>query len=189
MRICGGTAKGRALKFPARCTERPTTDFLREAFFNILGACVGQSFLDLFAGAGTVGLEALSRQAGKAVFVEKNKDLIAVIKKNAALCGYLDQCQIVQGDVQSVLRSFYFQKYKFDVIFADPPYNKGHIDATLKTFTENPVSGEDGLMVLQHSIRENPSFLPEGWFVTEQRKYGDNALTFIRMAAYDRTEI
>ncbi|MBP7232500.1 MAG: 16S rRNA (guanine(966)-N(2))-methyltransferase RsmD [Syntrophaceae bacterium] len=181
MRICAGEAKGRLLKFPAGSRQRPTTDFLKEALFNILGSPAGQSFLDLFAGSGSVGLEALSRKAGEAVFVEIRKELYGVIWKNAALCGYLEKCRIVQGDVQSVLQNLNHRKCRFDVIFADPPYNRGFIGRTLKALELNPVLREDGVMVFQHSIREYPSPLPEGWFVADQRKYGENGLTFIRM--------
>lgn len=181
MRISGGEAKGRTLNFPSRSTERPTTDFLREALFNILPSPADQSFLDLFAGSGSVGLEAASRQARAVTFVEKSKALVAVIRENAAGCGYSDQCLIIHADIQSALRDLYGRGCKFDMIFADPPYNQGRIGETMQLLKEYPVLQEDGFIILQHSIREQLKPLPEGWLMTDQRRYGDNLITFIRM--------
>jgi len=182
MRISGGEAKGRTLSFPSRSTQRPTTDFLREALFNLLGLPANQSFLDLFAGSGSVGLEALSRKAGKVTFVEKSKVLIGVIRENVSSCGYSERCFIIHADIRSALRGLYLKKCRFNVIFADPPYNQGFIGETLKVLKEYPVLQEEGgIIVLQHSIREQLTPLTEGWTVADQRKYGDNLLTFIRM--------
>jgi len=181
MRISGGEAKGRILNFPSRSTQRPTTDFLREALFNLLGSPADQSFLDLFAGSGSVGLEALSRQAKWAVFVEKSKILSGVIRENISSCGYSEKCLIIQADIESALRDLYRGKCRFDVIFADPPYNQGYIGETLQVLNEYPVLQADGILVLQHSSREKLPSLPDGWSLADQRKYGDNLLTFIRM--------
>ena len=180
MRISGGEAKGRTLKFPSRSTQRPTTDFLRETLFNILGSLADQLFLDLYAGSGSVGLEAASRKAKKVVFVEKNRDLIATIRENVSLCGYADRCMIIHADVQTALRDLYRQKSGFDVVFADPPYNKGFIGETIRLLAQYPVLGENGFVVLQHSIKEQPVFSTE-WLIIDQRKYGDNLLTLLRM--------
>ena len=180
MRISGGEAKGRKLKFPSRSTQRPTTDFLRETLFNLLGSPADLVFLDLYAGSGAVGLEAASRKAKKVVFVEKNRDLIGAIRKNVSLCGYEDRCIIIHADIQTALRDLYRKKIGFDVIFADPPYNKGFIGETLRLLAQYPVFGENGFVVLQHSIKEQPVLSTE-WFITDQRKYGDNLLTLLRM--------
>jgi len=183
MRISGGEAKGRTLIFPSRSTQRPTTDFLRQAIFNLLGLPVDQNFLDLFAGSGSVGLEALSRHAKMVVFVEKSKVLIGVIRENVSSCGYSEKCVVIHADIQSALRDLYRKKCRFNVIFADPPYNQGLIGETLKGLKEYPVLQEGGIIVLQHSIREQLAPLSDGWSVTDQRKYGDNLLTFIRMGS------
>jgi len=180
MRISGGEAKGRTLKFPSWSTQRPTTDFLRETLFNLLGSPEDLVFLDLYAGSGSVGLEAASRKAKQVVFVEKNRDLIGVIRKNVSLCGYEDRCMIIHADVQTALRDLYRKRNGFDVIFADPPYNKGFIGETLQLLAQYPVFGENGFVVLQHSIKEQPVLSAE-WFITDQRKYGDNLLTLLRM--------
>jgi 16S rRNA (guanine966-N2)-methyltransferase len=153
---------------------------LRETLFNLLGSPADLVFLDLYAGSGSVGLEAASRKAKKVVFVEKNRDLIGVIRKNVSLCGYEDRCMIIHADVQTALRDLNRKRSGFDVIFADPPYNKGFIGETLQLLAQYPVFGENGFVVLQHSIKEQPVLSME-WFITDQRKYGDNLLTLLRM--------
>ena len=181
MRISGGEAKGRTIKFPSQSTQRPTTDFLREALFNILELPTDQHILDLFAGSGSVGLEALSRQAKSVTFVEKNKILVDVIRENVSMCGYSEKSLLLQADVQSALRDLYKKKCRYDVIFADPPYNQGLIGDTISWLAKYPVWQEGGIIVLQHSIREQLPELLDGWSVEDQRKYGDNYLSFIRM--------
>jgi 16S rRNA (guanine966-N2)-methyltransferase len=154
-----------------------------------LGSPADQFFLDLFAGSGSVGLEAASRQAKTVAFVEKSKALIGVIRDNVSLCGYSEKCLVIHADIQSALRDLYGKKCRFDVIFADPPYNRGMISETLKVLKEYPVLQRGGIIVLQHSVREKLTPLPDGWSVADQRKYGDNLLTFIRMAVHDAREI
>ena len=183
MKISGGEARGRTLNFPSRSTQRPTTDFLREALFNILRLPEDQSFLDLFAGSGSVGLEAASRKAKEVVFVEKRKSLIGVIRDNASSCGYSEKCLIIQADIKSALRDLYRKQHSFDVIFADPPYNEGFVEETLNTLAACPVLHQGGIIVIQHSIRESINSFPDGWSLADQRKYGDNILTFIRMGS------
>jgi 16S rRNA (guanine966-N2)-methyltransferase len=181
MRISGGEAKGRILHFPSRSNQRPTTDFLRETLFNLLESPADQLFLDLFAGSGSVGLEAASRQARTVVFVEKSKTLAQVIRDNVSLCGYSEKCLIIQADIEWALSELYQKKCRCDVIFADPPYNQGHIKETLNVLKEYPVLQIDGIIVLQHSVREKLPSLSDGWSLADQRKYGDNLLTFIRV--------
>lgn len=180
MRITGGEAKGRTLNFPSRSVQRPTTDFLRSALFNLLGSPADQNVLDLFAGSGSVGLEALSRNARAVTFVEKSKILAGVIRENAVLCGYPDKCRVICADIQTALRDLYCHKQRFDLAFADPPYNQGLIGETIRALKEYPVLQEDGMLALQHSIREALPAM-DGWSLTDQRKYGDNYLSFIRM--------
>jgi 16S rRNA (guanine966-N2)-methyltransferase len=154
---------------------------LRETLFNLLERPVDQSFLDLFAGSGSVGLEALSRKAKSVTFVEKNKILIDVIRENVSTCGYSEKCLLVHADVQSALRDLYKKKCGYNVVFADPPYNQGLIGETISWLMKYIVLQEGGIIALQHSIREPLPELEDGWSVEDQRKYGDNYLSFIRM--------
>jgi 16S rRNA (guanine966-N2)-methyltransferase len=188
MRIIGGMVKGRALHFPAGSKERPTSDFLREALLNLLGSVSGKLFLDLFAGSGSVGLEAASRGAKEVYFIEKNKILAAVAQKNIENCGFEKKCRIINTDVRSGLNDLFKKKCKFDIIFADPPYNNGLVETTMKLLKEYPVFSQGALMVIQHSTREDlGSFLAESvygeavWHQIDQRKYGDNAISFLKM--------
>jgi 16S rRNA (guanine966-N2)-methyltransferase len=182
MRIIGGEARGRTLHFPSGSKERPTSDFLREALFNLLGSMQDKTFLDLFAGSGSVGLEAASRGAQGVFYVEKNKHLIEVIKKNIQTCCLDNNCRIIAGDIEFGLRDLFRKKYEFDIIFADPPYNRDLVEATLKSLSKYQVLRKDGIIVIQHSIKEKFN-KPEGdnIYQTDQRKYGDNALTFLKM--------
>lgn len=181
MRITGGDAKGRTLKFPSGSVQRPTSDFLRQALFNILESPAERFFLDLFSGSGAVGLEAASRKASSVVFVEKSKPLAGVIRDNISLCGFTDVCEVIHADVRSVLRDLYDKSMRFDVIFADPPYNRGFVGETIAALGRYRLLPEGGIIVFQHSIRESIPSLPEAWIFSDQRSYGDNSLTFIRM--------
>jgi 16S rRNA (guanine966-N2)-methyltransferase len=182
MRIIGGDVRGRTLHFPSGSKERPTSDFLRETLFNLLGSLQDKTFLDLFAGSGSVGLEAASRGAQHVFFVEKNKHLAEVIKKNIQTCCLDKNCRIIAGDIESGLRDIFRKKCKFDIIFADPPYNRNLVEATLKYLSKHQVLRKDGVIVIQHSIKEK-FCKPEddNIYQIDQRKYGDNALTFLKM--------
>ena len=182
MRIIGGEVKGRILSFPSRSKERPTSDFLREALFNLLGYLQNKTFLDLFAGSGSVGLEAASRGAQGVYFVEKNKHLVEVIKKNIQTCCFGIKCRIIAGDIEFGLRDLFRKKNEFDIIFADPPYSQNLVEETLKSLSKYNVLKEDGVIVIQHSIKENfTELVDDNIYQTDQRKYGDNALTFFKM--------
>jgi 16S rRNA (guanine966-N2)-methyltransferase len=182
MRIIGGEARGRTLHFPSGSKERPTSDFLREALFNLLGSMRDKAFLDLFAGSGSVGLEAASRGAQGVFYVEKNKHLVEVIKKNIETCCLDKNSRIIAGDIEFGLRELFRKKYEFDVIFADPPYNRDLVETTLKYLSKYRILGKDGIIVIQHSTREKFSKSEDdNIYQTDQRKYGDNALTFLKM--------
>jgi 16S rRNA (guanine966-N2)-methyltransferase len=182
MRIIGGKAKGKTLCFPSGSRERPTSDFLREALFNLLGSLEDITFLDLFAGSGSVGLEAASRGANKVCFVERNIKLAEVIKKNIQTCCQDKTCCIITAEIEYALRDLFKNRREYDIIFADPPYNNGLVLITLNLLKKYQIFKEDGVIVIQHSIRENfAESVVENIHMEDQRKYGDNALTFLKM--------
>ena len=188
MRIIGGMAKGRMLNFPAGSKDRPTSDFLREALLNLLGDVVDKLFLDLFAGSGSVGLEAASRGAKEVCFIEKDKILASIAQKNIDSCGFENKCRVINADVRSGLSDLCKKNCKFDIVFADPPYNKGLVETTIKLLKKYPVFKQDALIVIQHSTREDlNSVLAESvsgetvWQQIDQRKYGDNAISFLKV--------
>ena len=182
MRIIGGEARGRTLHFLSGSKERPTSDFLREALFNILGSLQGNSFLDLFAGSGSVGIEAASRGAREVFFIERNKKIASIVQKNIDGCGFKERCRLLNVDAGNGLHDLNKKKYKFDVIFADPPYDKGLAGETIKLLNEHPVFGAEVTVVIQHSTREDfISQIGDRFVLKDQRKYGSNVLTFLKM--------
>ncbi|MEN6376088.1 MAG: 16S rRNA (guanine(966)-N(2))-methyltransferase RsmD [Smithella sp.] len=190
MRVVGGKAKGRTIQFPSASRERPTSDFLRENLFNILGSVTDKSFLDLFAGSGSVGIEAASRGAKEIVLIEKDKTIAAVAQKNVIACNLDNICRIIARDVRAGLSDLFKNKNKFDIVFADPPYNRGLVEVAIKLLKEKPVFTEEAIVVIQHSTREDvESLLDEKLILTDQRKYGDNALTFLKWSAHDTRQI
>lgn len=182
MRIIGGKARGRIIQFPSSSRERPTSDFLREALFNLLGPVQEKSFLDLFAGSGSVGIEAASRGAKEIILIEKNKKIAEVAQKNIVVCGLDEKCRIIARDIGAGLCGLFKNKCKFDIVFADPPYSRGLVGETIKLLKENPVFTEESVVIIQHSVREDvASLLDNKSILKDQRKYGDNALTFLKM--------
>src|ERR1700690_2545278 len=120
MRVTGGTGRGRPLKAPAGSRVRPTSDKVKQALFNILGERVVDSlFLDLFAGAGGIGIEALSRGAGRVVFVDASRASLNVVNQNIAQTGFEERSQAVLSKVESFLKK---PLGSYDIVFLDPPY-------------------------------------------------------------------
>lgn len=170
------------MTFPSGSRERPTSDFLRETLFNLLGSVEKKIILDLFAGSGSVGLEAASRGADKVYFVEKDARLAAIIKKNIEDCRLEKNCLVSRGDVESSLRELCRRQSKIDIIFADPPYNRGMVEKILVALKKYNVFHEKSLLVIQHSVKENFTEVPvDDMQITNRRKYGDTALTFLEM--------
>ena len=139
MRIITGSARGCRLKTPKGQETRPTSDRVKESLFNILGQKVsGRHVLDIFAGTGNLGLEALSRDAADACFVDQAT--AALIKENAAHAHLLERAEVHGGDVFAELSRFARAGRSFDLIFCDPPYHKGLFEQALVFFDESQVS-------------------------------------------------
>jgi 16S rRNA (guanine(966)-N(2))-methyltransferase RsmD len=128
MRIIGGDAKGRRIHSPKRSKIRPTSDGIKESLFNILPEVSEKSFLDLFAGTGNVGIEALSRGASKVVFIEKNAVMANSIKRNLEEFGLSGKYEILTTEASKGIRQLQKRRERFDYLFADPPYEKGFIE-------------------------------------------------------------
>jgi len=176
MRIIAGRAGGIRLKVPKRVT-RPSTDRLREALFSILARKVeGARVLDLFAGSGALGIEALSRGAGSAVFVEENGGACGVIGENLKAAKL--EGEVMKGEVMTVTGRL---GREFDLILADPPYAlPGREDWARKLLEAEAVRGllaEEGLLVVEvETEREAPE--GEGWRLVDRRVYGSSAVLF-----------
>ncbi|MQL54022.1 16S rRNA (guanine(966)-N(2))-methyltransferase RsmD [Desulfofundulus thermobenzoicus] len=179
MRVIGGLAKKRRLKVPRGWTGRPTADRVKETLFNILAPWIdGCSFLDLFAGTGNVGIEALSRGAERAVFVEQDYRAVNAIRENLHHAGFVEQAELLSGDVLSVLTKLAGRGYSFDLIFLDPPYGQGLELSTLEALKDLPLLNQGGMVVVESS---NKTTLPPqvGKLVLYRRhRVGDTLLSF-----------
>lgn len=180
IRVLAGEAKGRALKVLRGQEIRPTSAKVRAALFNVLGdRILGSVFLDLFAGFGSVGIEALSQGARRVVFVEQRSRAVALIQENLNRCGFLERGELLKEDVFQALSRLQGRKECFDFIFLDPPYEKGLVEKTLSLLAQPPQLIEPaGEIIAQHSLREVP--MPAyGLLQRKVRKsYGDTQLSF-----------
>lgn len=153
MRIIGGIAKKRKLISPKE-SARPTSDRIKETLFDVLGNIEGKTFLDLFAGTGNVGIEAISRGAFLVYFVEKSHRICKLIKKNLKLTGFERKAKVLEKEVtKNLFKVFKGRGSIFDIVFADPPYEKGIVKKIFNNF-DFGILTEDGIFVLQHSVRE-----------------------------------
>ena len=176
MRIIAGKHRGRKLLTPKDDTViRPTADFTREALFNILSTrIVGAEVLDLFGGTGALSLESLSRGAKRATIADRARESLDLIGKNAAAMG--ETLEIYAGDYDNVIRRIAGRQ--FDIVFLDPPY-KMDIAPVLACIARERLLREDGLAVYEHDV-SNPLSPSTPWVVTDERKYGRVALTFLQ---------
>jgi 16S rRNA (guanine(966)-N(2))-methyltransferase RsmD len=194
MRIIAGKAKGRGLIAPKAKVLRPTTDRVKESLFNILDV-EGKRFLDLFAGAGSVGLEALSRGASRVIFVESHRACLEAIRKNIERCGFVNiplngiegeagpDIEVVEYTVDRGIKLLGHRGERFDVIFADPPYEQDLIGEMLRLVRTQELMSQDGdgVLVVQHSAREEIPAKREGYQIEDSRRYGETALSFLRL--------
>ena len=158
MRIITGTAKGRNLKTPKGMSTRPTSDRVKESLFSILGGEVeGTRVLDIFAGTGALGLEALSRGAREAVFIDKATDKL--IRENSQHCRLSDRAEILKGDVFAQLNRLSVQGRRFDLVFCDPPYHEGLWQKAISWLDDNELLAPRALVVLERGGENEP--LPE----------------------------
>lgn len=181
MRIIAGIAKGRRLSAPKSPLIRPAADKVKGALFNILGSMEGCSVLDLFAGTGSVGLEAASRRAEFVTFVDSRADAIKLIRENISKCGFTENTSILRGTIPSILSKIPKNLIPFDVIFVDPPYDKGLILPALTAIHKNKLIDAESKIIIEHSPREKPEC--EGLAVTDTRKYGQTLISFLKISS------
>jgi 16S rRNA (guanine966-N2)-methyltransferase len=178
IRIVGGARRGRRLKVAAGTMIRPTAEKVREAMFDALGPVGGLSVLDLFAGTGAMGLEALSRGASACVFVEKDPAVAAVLQQNIAMLDYETVCRVMVSGYDEALKSLARGEAGFDLLFIDPPYRMlAEVEVTLMPLLSSLLS-EDGVAVIEG---ERSSQVDLGRLPVFDRTYGDTRVTMIRM--------
>lgn len=172
LRVAGGTAKGLPLAEPRGLRLRPTSGMVREALFNILGDLVtGARVLDLYAGTGALGIEALSRGASRAVFVEGEGAGCKAILESLSRAAMSNRATVLRGHLPAALSAV---EGPFDLILMDPPYGLASADETLSRLA--PLLAAEGLVVYEHGSRYNPPGRPAGLRLVERRTYGDSAL-------------
>ena len=182
MRIIGGTSKGRKLITPKRYSIRPTSDRVKESLFNILGGEIeGKVVLDLFAGTGNLGIEALSRGAMRVIFVEKGRQALRLIQSNLNQFGLADRSDIIPKDVSRAIGILKQRDECFDLILMDPPYEKGLIQRTLMKLDTHPIYHTGSMLVIEHNRREPLPRILYGWNLIRQQKIGDTLLSFLTL--------
>lgn len=185
MRVIAGRFGGRRLLGPPRAGVRPTAERVREALFSSLGVLQGARVLDLYAGTGALGIEALSRGAARAVFVERVRAAADVLRRNlAALALGADEAEVLQADAQAALRRLARAGERFDLVLADPPYASGEAAGALAALAASGVLAPEALVVVETS-RRHPVGEVAGLVRVSERRYGDTLVEWLR-AAEDR---
>lgn len=180
MRIITGSAKGIKLNAPRGLGTRPTTDRVKESVFNILGdIVVDAKVLDIFAGTGNLGLEALSRGAIAAVFIDNNIESINSIKANAQRTKLYEHAEIYKNDVIRALDRFVETSRSFDLIFCDPPYNQGLIHLVLEKIARNSILNPGGILVMEHSKHEKIADEYNTLQLRRVERYGETLISFL----------
>ncbi len=176
MRIIAGTARGRRLQAPSNRAIRPTGDRTRENLFNILMPRIaGARFLDLFCGSGANGIEALSRGAAHATFIDNDNAALRITRHNLELCRLSVDSSIIKASIPAQLER---QPQPFDIVFADPPYTYGDYTALLTTLSALDFLAADCLVVVETSHKTSLPAAAGPLRQQRQRRYGDTALTF-----------
>jgi 16S rRNA (guanine(966)-N(2))-methyltransferase RsmD len=180
MRIISGASKGRKLVSPKTRSLRPTSDRVKESIFNILREEIeGRRVLDLFAGTGNLGIEALSRGAKKAIFVEKGSHALSLIRRNLEQFGFVGRSEILPVDATRAIGILKQRGECFDLIFMDPPYEKGLIEKTLMKLSSYQIYQRDSIVVIEHHRREQLPSILNGWNLIRQRQTGETVTSFL----------
>jgi 16S rRNA (guanine966-N2)-methyltransferase len=173
LRVIAGTLRGRTLRAPAGFRTRPTSDRVRESLFALLGPLPeGARVLDLYAGSGALGIEALSRGAARATFVEQDPAARRVLERNLADLGLSSRARVLAGDA---LKPATVRGGPFEVVLADPPYGAVDLGLLLRRGAEALTPG--GVLVLEHAAKEPLPPAPESLAVWKSRRYGGTAVT------------
>ncbi len=186
MRVIAGSARRLNLVTPKGMDTRPTGDKIKETLFNILSPYLyGIDFLDLYAGSGGIGIEALSRGAAGAVFIEKNKEAVSCIKKNLATTHFEDRADVICSDVCAALYNL-TPKRAYGIVFMDPPYGQGLEQPTLSVLANSKIIDEDTLIIVESNTDTDFTFAQKlGFDVTRIKRYKNNMHVFMRLSKGD----
>lgn len=180
LRIIAGDLKGRKLRALPGAKTRPTANRTREAIFNILASNIpGSRVLDLYAGTGALGIEALSRRADSAVFIDNDKDCIAVLQANIKSLSLQGRSRIIRWDLIKNLNCLNSSTPSFDLVFMDPPYLKNMIEPALQNLHLSRSLASGARIIVEHSQREPFAVQQPPLAVADQRQYGKTLVTFL----------
>lgn len=187
MRVTGGALRGRRLLSPGSLPIRPTLDSVREAIFNIVGQDLsGCLVLDLFAGTGIFGIEALSRGALRAVFIDKSMEAVRLIERNLEICEIKSKAAVIRLDLTKGIPSGLNRHGSaFDLVFLDPPYGKGLIKGVMEGLSLGGILAPGALVIAESSKREDIVRPAGGLGLVEVRNYGDTIISFYRFEVGD----
>lgn len=178
MRVISGSARGKILNAVPGENTRPTTDRVKESVFNILQFRIAAAtVLDLFAGTGQMGIEALSRGADRAVFVDQSPKAMSIIRKNIAAARVQARAEVIQADFHQALKKVKGQK--FDIIFLDPPYGGEILNSALKTVELFDILSTNGIIICESSV-DDAILCPKSYIVQKTYRYGTICLTAIQ---------
>jgi len=185
MRIVGGQFRGRALKSPSSNAIRPTSDKLRESIFNILAHAYDDPItdarvLDLFAGTGALGLEAMSHGAKFALFIDEDAEARGLIRANIEMLSLTGMTKIFRRDASKMGELGALAP--FDLVFCDPPYGKGYAEKSLTSARQGKWLSPSAFLVIEEAVK-SAFKTPEGFEELERREYGDSEIVILRLAA------
>ena len=188
MRVIAGTARRLLLKTPAGMNTRPTTDRIKETLFNMLQPkLAGREFLDLFAGSGGIGIEALSRGAKHACFADSSREAISCIKENLEHTGFTGRSTVYAMDAGSALARMRTEKRKFDIVFLDPPYGRGLELEAMRALRSGGLLADDALVIAETAIDgSTEEFETAGYRVIRIKDYKTNRHVFLTPAESGR---
>jgi len=175
VRIVGGTLGGRVLRAPTGNSTRPTSEKVREAIFNILPAVEGAHVLDVFAGSGAMGIEALSRGAAAATFIDQDRGALKVLRENLATLGVEDRATVIAQDAIAAVRRVPVQPWQF--VFVDPPYASDLASRAVLALPPEALA-PDARIVIEHDRRHAPPEALGKLLRTDERRYGDTLVSF-----------
>jgi len=180
LRVISGKLKGKRLFAVKGLNLRPTSDRVKEALFNILqDRFQGQRVLDLFAGTGALGIEALSRGAREVIFVEGSARSLAALRRNLEGCRLQELSEVLSREVSAGIKILQARGESFELIFLDPPYGKGLARRTLEALCKSSIVAPRALIVVEHSPAEELDS-PPSWQLADWRKYGGTQISFFQ---------
>lgn len=180
MRVISGALKGRRLVAPAGITTRPTADRIKESVFNILADTTrNKRVLDLFAGTGALGIEALSRGATVAFFIDQSNAALSAIRRNIRDLKLDDRARVIRWNILKNLNCLISERQGFDLIFMDPPYETNAVAATLTALASSGALAPGARVVIEHSVNESITAPIDEMVLADQRRFGKTLVSFM----------